>query len=114
MDSHSSRREEALTLFQQARARTMVLASLSLVIPLVAIAKAPSSAPLKELRFELGTTTNQPVRIRGAGVKQQLLVTGVAESGALRDITREVRYQISPSSIARVDTNGLLFPLSDG
>src|SRR3954465_3744963 len=73
-------------------------------------------APSKELRFELGASSLQDGKLilRGAAAKYQLLVSGVAESGALRDVTREVRYQVSPASVAKVDTNGVLTPAGDG
>src|SRR6266850_4965043 len=75
---------------------------------------SPSPAPpIKELRFELGTLS-QPLRLRGTEAKQQLVLTAISEGGLLRDVTREVRYQISPASIARIDTNGLLSPAGDG
>ena len=84
---------------------TLYLAS---VTPLSA---APAS--VKDLRFELGST-NQPLRLQGAGAKQQLLVNGISDSGAVRDVTREVRYQAAPQGIVRIDTNGLVVPLADG
>src|SRR5260221_475677 len=83
------------------------------LVPLCAFAKTP--APVKEVRFELSSSgAGQPLRLRGAGAKQQLLVAGVTEDGTIRDLTREVRYQVSPSTIGRVDTNGVLHPLADG
>jgi len=89
-----------------------VTAAAFLFVPFIGFSKA---APSKELKFELGSTLQDgKLVLRGAAAKYQLLVTGVAESGALRDVTREVRYQISPSSVAKVDTNGVITPAGDG
>src|SRR6476659_711709 len=83
-----------------------------LLAPFAVLSKAP---PSKELKFELGSSLQDgKLVLRGAAAKYQLLVTGVAESGSLRDVTREVRYQISPSSVAKVETNGVLPPAGDG
>src|SRR5258705_1008947 len=85
-----------------------VTAAAFLFVPFLGFAKA---APSKELKFELGSSLQDgKLILRGAAAKYQLLVTGVAESGTLRDVTREVRYQVSPSSVAKIDTNGLLTP----
>jgi hypothetical protein len=95
--------------------RLTALALISLTFVSSGISKSsPSPAlPIKELRFELGTLS-QPLRLRGTEAKQQLVLTAVAEGGPVRDATREVRYQISPANIARIDTNGLVVPLADG
>src|SRR6267143_465996 len=93
----------------------IVLAVVGVLLPFYAFSKTGPAAPVKELRFELSSSAAaQPLRLRGAGAKQQLLVTGVAEDGTIRDLTRELRYQVSPPAIARVDTNGVLHPLADG
>jgi len=87
--------------------------SLLLLLPALAFGKAGS--PVKELRFDLGPAIKEgQLVLHGAAAKQQLLVTGVSESGALRDLTREVRYQVSPAALAKIDTNGVLIPLGDG
>src|SRR5437764_14105924 len=103
-----------LALSRSSRGNEALISLLCLLVPLCSIAKTSSPAPVKELRFELGSSAAQPLRLRGSGAKQQLLVTGVAEDGTIRDLTRELRYQVSPSAIGRVDTNGVLHPLADG
>src|SRR5258706_1342863 len=100
----------------ESKRRKMVFrAVLALIIPFAAFSKPASPAPLRELLFDVGSSTsNQTLRLRGSGARHQLLVTGVGEGGVLSDATRDVRYQVSPSAIARVDTNGLIIPLADG
>ncbi|HMC26619.1 MAG TPA: S-layer protein, partial [Verrucomicrobiae bacterium] len=100
---------------RSSRGNKALISLVCLLLPLWALAKPSSPSPLKELRFELNSSAAaQPLRLRGAGAKQQLLIAGIAEDGTIRDLTREVRYQVSPSTIARVDTNGVLHPLADG
>lgn len=55
-----------------------------------------------------------PVAIRGRDATQQLLVSGVYESGQRRDLTRTVRYTVRPEGIVAVDATGLVTPLSEG
>src|SRR5437660_4207903 len=102
-------------LSRSSRGREALISILCFLVPFCSIAKTGSPSPLKELRFELSSSTAaQPLRLRGSGAKQQLLVSGIAEDGTIRDLTRELKYQVSPQSIARVDTNGVLHPLADG
>ncbi|MHB8521786.1 MAG: DUF1549 domain-containing protein [Limisphaerales bacterium] len=54
------------------------------------------------------------LRLRGADTRQQLLVTGQFSTGALRDFTRQVRYQVAPAGVVRVDATGWVTPLADG
>src|SRR5436190_13890894 len=61
-----------------------------------------------------GQKTGEPLHLRGADARQQLLVTARSESGALRDYTRQVSYKVSPAGIVRIDANGLVTPLADG
>src|SRR3954471_17619214 len=94
----------------------LILAAFVTLLSLTPVFSKPPAtppAPVKELRFELGATPG-PLRLRGAEAKQQLVLTAITEAGAVRDATREVRYQIAPGNIARIDTNGLLVPLADG
>lgn len=55
-----------------------------------------------------------PVPIRGRDAMQQLLATGVYDSGQRRDLTRSVRYTAHPEGIVAVDATGLATPLSEG
>src|SRR5438132_2552556 len=61
-----------------------------------------------------GTGTNQVLRLRGADARQQLLVTASFSSGALRDYTREVRYQTSPAGVIQISKTGRVTPLAEG
>jgi hypothetical protein len=56
----------------------------------------------------------RPVAIRGRDAMQQLLVTGIYESGQQRDLTRTVRYRVKPEGILAVDSTGLVTPLAEG
>src|SRR2546428_6577729 len=41
--------------------------------------------------------TNQVLLLKGANARQQILVTAKFDTGALRDFTREVNYEVSPA-----------------
>lgn len=97
------------------RWRLNSIAALVVIVPFFAAGKSPAPPLVKELRFEFGSAlANQPLRLQGPGARQQLLLTGILEGGAMRDLTREARYQVAPANIARIDTNGVLIPLADG
>ena len=63
---------------------------------------------------EGGSATPAALKLRGADARRQLLVTASAENGVLRDLTRDVSYDVSPANIVKVDPTGLLAPLADG
>lgn len=46
--------------------------------------------------------------------RQQILVTLKENSGLIRDVTREVQYQVEPQGIVQVSKTGFVTPLSDG
>ena len=46
--------------------------------------------------------------------RQQLLITLKEDSGAVRDVTREVKFQVEPVGIAEVSPTGYVSPLSNG
>ena len=54
------------------------------------------------------------LRLKGAGDRMQLLVSGYATNGVLRDVTRAAAYTVSPAKVVRVDKSGFVEPLGDG
>src|SRR5882672_1002512 len=94
----------------------MVIGSFS--VPALAKETADSPGELKrlELLAQTGasTGTNQVLRLRGADARQQLLVTASFSTGALRDYTREVRYETSPTGVIQVSKTGRVTPLAEG
>ncbi|QDT26348.1 DUF1549 and DUF1553 domain-containing protein [Gimesia panareensis] len=54
------------------------------------------------------------IELSDPDARQQLLITLKEESGSLRDVTREVKYQIVPAGIAEVSPTGYVRPLSNG
>jgi hypothetical protein len=54
------------------------------------------------------------LRVLGADARRQLLVTATLADGSLRDVTRDVTYEVAPAAVAQVDKAGLLSPLADG
>jgi hypothetical protein len=67
-----------------------------------------------EHRVSAQKDATQPLRLRGADARQQLLVTGQFSEGALRDYTHRVSYQSTPEGVVHVAANGLVIPLADG
>src|SRR2546427_8170309 len=74
----------------------------------LALAKETADSPGELTRLELlvptaaSTGTNQVLRLSGVEARQQLLVTASFSTGALRDYTREVRYETSPAGVIQV------------
>jgi len=79
-------------------------------------ARAPAADPglLQALAISAGAGASQPLVLRGSDAHQQLVVTGTYPAGALRDLTRRVRYEVSPAGVVLVSERGLIVPLADG
>lgn len=52
--------------------------------------------------------------LRGAGARQQFLAIGLYADGSQKDLTDEVRWQVSPAGRAEVSAGGLLRASQDG
>jgi hypothetical protein len=63
-------------------------------------------------RAEFGST--ETLKLRGASAHQQLLATAKFTNGLLRDVTRQVTFEVAPAKVARIEKNGLVTPLADG
>ena len=57
---------------------------------------------------------NASLRVLGPDARRQLLATTTLPDGSLRDVTRDVTYEVAPAAVAQVDKAGLLSPLADG
>src|SRR5215213_198467 len=82
-----------------------------------AASKPKAAAPRKVVSLNVIAGSGgegQPLRLRGADARQQLLVTAKLDDGTLRDETRAVKYDIKPANVVKVDTNGFLVPIGDG
>lgn len=82
---------------------------------------APKKAPglgdpgkLARILIESGCIIDGKAVIAGRDAYQQLVVSGVFDSGQQRDLTRKVTYTVSPDNVIRVDTNGYVTPLAEG
>ena len=80
------------------------------LIGVVACGVAAQAAGL-QMEFRPGATE---LRLRGQDAAQQLLVTRSEATGVERDLTREVKWKVSPAALAAVDKAGRVTPLSDG
>ena len=56
----------------------------------------------------------QPLRLLGPDARQQLLATASLSNSALRDVTRQVSYSVTPANVVRIEKQGLVLPLADG
>jgi hypothetical protein len=88
--------------------RTMIRLLL-LLAPASGFALEPAASITIEASGDTGHT-----RLRGSDARRQLIVTGVAPSGELRDLTRDSTFEASPAGIVQIDASGLLTPLADG
>lgn len=101
--------------------RLLVLCSVGLVasrgVALAAETKATGlgdPGQLKSLRIETGREVNGKIALVGQDARQQLAVTGEYASGQLRDLTRDVRYEVKPTGLIEISADGLVVPLADG
>lgn len=74
-------------------------------------------SPQEVVALEIGgSEINAPSysALRGPDARRQLVVSARGQSGALRDATQEAVFAASPAGIVRIDSTGLVTPLSDG
>ncbi len=64
------------------------------------------------LQFENGVE-GAAATLRGGDARLQLIVSGTASDGQVRDLTRAVTFSAEPADAVRIDPSGLVVPLSD-
>ena len=69
---------------------------------------------LVSLAIETGHTVDGNFVLPGQDARQQLVVTGTYSTGQVRDLTRDVTYELAPAGIVQIDKAGLVVPLADG
>jgi hypothetical protein len=85
-----------------------------LPVPLaVAVIAALSAAACDSARAQLRASPEQVVIDSPEG-SQQVLIWGPSEDGRTVDLSRSVRYEITPQGIATVNERGMVQPLRDG
>ena len=63
---------------------------------------------------EGGSASPQTIKLHGPDARRQLLATASSDGTTLRDLTRDVTYDVAPPTVAKVDPTGLVTPLADG
>ena len=72
-------------------------------------------APIESLRFVWTSTgLEDSVILNGPDARLQLVVTGTRNDGELRDLTRQVGYEVAATDVLTVSESGLVAPLADG
>jgi len=99
----------------------LAIAALSMMPSAAPIARAanfgPNAGSPAALRLHFQSDVDQPsgpLRLRGSDARQQILVTAELADGTLRDFTRQVHLQATPTGIVEISPSGLVSPLSDG
>lgn len=69
---------------------------------------------LVSIQVDTGRTKDGMVLISGRDAVQQIVVTGNYESGQNRDLSRNSTYDTAPPGIVKVDSTGLITPVSEG
>lgn len=90
-----------------------LISNLPLLLGAFLASASPNFSRLS-LHVEYPAPTNAALVLRGPDARQQVLVTGVTDSGMEMDLTRIVAYEASPDGIVAVDGKGLVSPISDG
>jgi hypothetical protein len=73
-----------------------------------------SAIATKPAALQIEATGVPELTLRGKDAKQQIIVTGKLDDGALRDLTHDVKYSVAPEGIITVDAGGLVSPVADG
>ena len=69
---------------------------------------------LQSLVVDTGRVADGVLVISGRDAGQQLLITGVFDSGQVRDLTRKVSYEVLPEGIIQVDETGYITTQTEG
>lgn len=69
---------------------------------------------LVSIALETGRQVDGSFVVAGRDAAQQLVVTGSYDSGQTRDLTRAVKYTVSPDGIVTIDENGYVRPVAEG
>jgi hypothetical protein len=85
----------------------------ALLLPVLAWSAEPSGPPVT-VTLDSGRTTDGRFHLVGQDARQQLVVTGQFPDGSLRDLTRQAKFEHSPSGIVQIDQSGLVISLADG
>lgn len=68
----------------------------------------------KPAALQIEATGAAELKLRGKDAKQQVIVTGKLDDGALRDFTHDVKYSVAPEGVVAVDAGGIVSPVADG
>jgi len=69
---------------------------------------------LTSITAETGRLVDGAFVVSGRDASQQLIVTGVYDSGQFRDLSRSATYTINPADIASIDSTGHVTPIKEG
>lgn len=69
---------------------------------------------LQKIAVETGRFVNGGFVLAGRDSAQQIIVTGSYSTGQTRDLSRIVKYSITPPGIAEVDETGYVTPIKEG
>ncbi|MBL8792342.1 MAG: DUF1553 domain-containing protein, partial [Planctomycetia bacterium] len=96
------------------------LVLVALLAPSVATGAAPEAkglgdpGKLQSLTVETGRDRDGAFLLAGRDSWQQLLVTGQYQSGQVRDLSRKVTYEATPTGVVSIDPTGLVTPVQEG
>ncbi len=71
--------------------------------------KLPTPAEVKALQIH-----PPAVKLVGSDESQQLIVTGLLQTGGLQDYTGDVKYEVSDPKVVSVSSSGRVLPLTNG
>ncbi|ADB18194.1 protein of unknown function DUF1549 [Pirellula staleyi DSM 6068] len=69
---------------------------------------------LTSIQVDTGRTVDGLFTLSGRDAVQQLVVTGLYNSGQTRDLTRSSKYSANPAGIVAIDETGLVTPIAEG
>ena len=101
-------------------ATRVILVCLLTLASATAVSAAPEAKPaslwlhVEASPAEGGTAIPTALGITGPDARRQLLATAAMQDGTVRDLTRDVTYEVAPAGVVQVDPTGLLSPLADG
>src|SRR4051794_5737419 len=73
-----------------------------------------AKAKITGIVVHAGDESVTSLKLRGADARHQLLVTAKLDDGMLRDVTHDAKFDVSPASVAKVTSDGLLLATGNG
>jgi hypothetical protein len=94
--------------------RIEVVLTFLITVAIIANSDAADLGELRSIEMQTGRTDKGGFVLSGRDSGQQLIVTGRYASGEVRDLSRDMKYQVTPTGVVEVSRSGWIAALAEG